>query len=131
MAITLKPARQQVIHASVDFTYADIVSGTAAPAIQLPPNAVVISGRLTVTTAFNSGTSDKIAIGDAASGTRYASAAEAHSTGLVAITPTGYSNTVQDNITVTWTAVGTAATAGAARLSVEYVVRGREQFSQG
>ena len=131
MAITLKPARQQVIHAYVDVNFSDVTSGVAASAIQLPPNAVVLAGRVTTLTAFNSATSDKFAIGDAASGTRYVSAAEVHATGNVALTPTGYSNTVQDYITVTWTGVSTAPTAGKVRVSVDYVVLGREQFSQG
>jgi hypothetical protein len=39
MAIKLNVGRQEVVSAKVSFEKADLVSGTAVPAVQLPANA--------------------------------------------------------------------------------------------
>jgi len=70
MPITLKSDRQQSSWATVDISYADLVSGAAQTAIQLPVNAVVQAGAVVVKTAFNSATSDVIVVGDSASSNR-------------------------------------------------------------
>lgn len=131
MPITKKAARQHVICAYVDINFSDLASGSAAAAIQLPANAVVLSGYLDTLTAFNSATSDVLSVGDSGSATRYLSGSNIHATGTASLTRTGYQYTAQSDITVTWTGVGAAPTAGVVRLYVTYVVLGREQFSQG
>jgi hypothetical protein len=62
MAITKKPARQELISASILVNATDLIStvvgtGTATtnPAIQLPENVIITSGSLTVITPFNTG----------------------------------------------------------------------------
>ncbi len=101
------------------------------PAIQLPANAVVLSGAVTVQTALNSGTSDGLIVGDAASTARYKSSFSIASTGLTALVPTGYAYPDEAAITVRWLRLGTTApTAGQMRLTVKYQVKGREQFTQ-
>ncbi len=131
MPITKKSARQQVINAYVDINYSDITSGAAAAAIQLPANAVVLSGHIDTLTAFNSATSDVLSVGDSGSGTRYLSGSNIHGAGTANLTRTGYQYTTASDITVTWTGAGTAPSAGLVRLWISYVVLGREQFSQG
>lgn len=131
MAITLNSNRQQSRWASVSFTYADIASGTAATAVKLPVGAVVVGGQLTVTTAFNSGTSDVIVVGDATTSNRYLTSTSIASAARTALVPTGYAalSTTRE-VQVTWTAVGAAATAGAVRLEVEYINPSRGDAQQ-
>lgn len=124
-------ARQQVIVAYADVTFDQLVSGTFKPLIELPAGAVVLSGALNVRTAFNSGTSDVATVGDATTGNRYKASATVAAAGYGALVPTGLQATAPTTVGVTWTAVGTAATAGALRLIVEYFVAGRAQFAQG
>jgi len=131
MAITLQSGRQRSAWATVDFSYTDIATGVAAAAIKLPVGAVVVGGAVVVKTAFNSGTSDVIVVGDATTADRYKASTSIASAGRLALVPTGYAvlSTTRE-IKVTWTAVGTAASAGAARLEVEYIVPARADFSQ-
>ena len=132
MAITKNSGRQEVISAYVDVSYADLVSGTAADAIDLPVGAVVVGGAVVVTTAFNSATSDALVVGDSASANRYKSSFSIAATGLTALVPTGYvALSTTNKVRVTWTGVSTAPTAGAFRLRVDYIVEKRAAFSQG
>lgn len=131
MAITLQSGRQQSAWATVDFAYTDLTSGAAAAAVKLPAGAVVVGGAVVVKTAWNSATSDALVVGDSASANRYKSSFSIAATGRTALVPTGYQalSTTRE-IQVTWTGVGTAPSAGAARLEVEYLVPGRAEFSQ-
>lgn len=132
MAITKNSGRQEVVSAYVDVSYADLASGTAADAIDLPVGAVVIGGAVVVTTAFNSATSDALVVGDSASSNRFKSSFSIAATGLTALVPTGYVALATTNkVRVTWTGAGTAPTAGAFRLRVDYIVEKRAAFSQG
>lgn len=132
MPITKNKGRQSPIDAFVEFTFADIVSGTAADAIDLPVGAIVVGGDIVVTTAFNSGTSDVIVVGDSATANRYYASASIASTGRNPLVITGYKTLATTNkVRVTWTGVGTAATAGAIRLRVAYIVDKRAAFTQG
>ena len=131
MPITLKSDRQQSSWATVDISYADLVSGAAQTAIQLPVNAVVQAGAVVVKTAFNSATSDVIVVGDSASSNRYRASVSIAAAGRQALTPTGYLTlTTTRGLQVTWTGVGAAPSAGALRLEVEYIVLGRGDANQ-
>ena len=132
MAITKKSARQGVLVATADFTYADVTSGTYAAAVDLPLNAVVTGGYLAITTLFNSATTDQFSIGDkvgsaAATATTYAAqSADVTATGrAAAITPTGTKYTDVATVGVVWTGAGAAPSAGVGRLVVEYIIDGR------
>ena len=93
---------------------------------------MVISGFVQTTAAFNSGTSDALVIGDSVTANRYLTSTSIRTANAVnALTVTGYQPTTQSHIQVTWTGGGAAPTAGSLRLYVNYVVIGREQFSQG
>jgi hypothetical protein len=131
MSITKNAGRQEVISAYVDVALADLTSGAAAAAIDLPPGAVVVGGDVVVDTAFDSGTSDAIVVGDASVANRYLTSTSIAATGRTALVPTGFKVTAaQPAVAVTWTGVGTAATVGALRLRVDYIVRGRSFFTQ-
>lgn len=136
MPITKKPGRQHKATASVDFTFADVASGVYAPAVDLPLNAVVISGGLFITTLFNSATTDTFSIGSqlgsaAAVATTYAAtSADVTATGrAAAIVPTGVKTTEASTVGVVWTGAGAAPTAGVGKLVVEYIIDGMEEFT--
>lgn len=132
MTITKNPARQELVAAYVDFTFADLASGVDFPAIQLPAGAVVTGGDVTVKTAFNSATSDVVDVGDATVENRYLNDGALSAVARVPLVPTGFVTTpTQRDITLRWVGVSTAPTAGAARLSVQYYVQGRAAFAQG
>jgi hypothetical protein len=147
MAITLKPARQEVISAKVGFLFSDLTSGAAVPAIQLPANSRVLDAVLRIETAFNSGTSDALtvrnnegtpktfivipAVLNTLAVNTVASAAGVLSNVVSAASAIGYLNPVQSTVDILWAGVGTAATTGAGTLEVTYVVENRAAFSQG
>lgn len=137
MPVTLNANRQSPVYAHVEIGFADLASGVAAKAMQLPANALVIGGFINVKTVFNSATSDVLSLGDAASANRYANALNIHaSTGVQALTPTGLQtsqnpSTNTTELLVTWTGVGAAPTTGALQLVVGYIVVGRSEFSTG
>jgi len=135
MAITKNPGRQEVIAASVDISFDTLSSDTAVAegVIQLPEGAIVVGGSITVSTAFDSTTSDVVDIGDAGDDDRYtATPVDLTAEATTLLDVTGYTYTAQDNIDVEWTAGTTStATAGAATITVLYVVSGRAAFSEG
>lgn len=136
MAITKKPGRQEKIVASVDYALADLVSGTAVPAIDLPANARVLSVTNKIGTAFNSGTTDALVIQSNESTPKaYVTVSAALNsltaglTSVAASTNLGFKNTSASTLDVKWTGAGTAATTGTGTLIVEYMVDGRAAFS--
>lgn len=125
MAITKSGGRQWPLVARVDFTFADLVSGAAAPAVELPGGATVLSGEVYIETAFNSATSDSLTVGDTAGAATYLGATSIAATGRTALVPVGSAYTAPDDLSVTWTGVGAAPTTGAGTLTVTYVIDGR------
>lgn len=131
MAITKNSGRQTGLWAEVSFTYADLVSATPQQAVDVPPNAVLVGGELVISTAFNSGTSDVIEIGDGGDDDRYTvSDVNVAAAGRTALTITGYRYTVQDTIDIKWTGAGTAPTAGAGTLRLQYLIKDRATETQ-
>ena len=130
MTISKNVGRQEVISASVDINFDDIATGVLAGAIDIPASAYVIGGQVDVVTPFDSGTSDVIVV--AVGSETLLTSTTIAAAGSTAFTDTqGIKAVAPDTIDVTWTAVGTAATAGIVRLSVQYVVDGRACFSEG
>ncbi len=132
MAITLGADRQSPLFASVDFTLADLVSGSFEAAVSLPEQAEVTGGSVVITTAFDSVTTDALDVGDSAVGGRYLSVAAgltALPLGRTALVPTGYRTVGKEPVGVTWTGAG-GTTAGAGRLEVEYTIVGRSMNIQ-
>lgn len=128
MAIQLNDGRQEPLVAEAAFGFADLVSGVASTICEIPAGAIVQSILLVVDTAWNSGTSDSLVVGDAGSANRYMGATSIAATGVKACTPTGYQHTNATNaIKATWTGVGAAPTTGAARAFIQYIVPGKAE----
>lgn len=133
MPITKNSSRQEIITAYVDIGFADIpTTATAYDALGLPVGAVVVGGAVVVKTAFNTDTSAVLDVGDVTTANRYANDVDLKVAARTALTLTGFTHTaVQNMLKATPVYVGAAATAGAARLEVQYYVEGRAAFSQG
>ena len=138
MALTKKAGRQAPLVATCDFTFADLVSGAYAAMIDLPVNARVIGGDLCLTTIFNSGTDDKFSIGDkvgaaaATAATFAAQSADITATGRAAVVvPIGKVMTSNGSVGIVWTATGGAATAGVGVLTIQYIIEGRAECTEG
>ncbi|NIT14175.1 MAG: hypothetical protein GTN99_08055 [Candidatus Dadabacteria bacterium] len=126
MPITLVAGRQDILVAEVSFAYTDLVSAAAEPAVQLPPNAVVVGGGIVVDTVWNSATSDLADVGDANDPNRYsASQVNLAAAGFTALDVTGYKDVDGLKIDITWTGVGAAPSQGAARMFVHYAIADR------
>lgn len=137
MPIKKLSGRQEVIAATADFNFADIVSGVYQPAVDVPAGAIVVGGHLAIATIFNSGTTDQFSIGDkvgsaAAANTTYAAlSADITAPGPVHIVATGKKYAEPSTVGIVWTGAGAAPTAGVGRLTVLYIVDGRAAFTQG
>lgn len=133
MPITKNSARQELICAHVNINLADVATNVAQAALDLPPGAVIVSGALVTTEAWNSTTSDVMDVGDATSATRYLTDGNIRALGArVPLVPTGFVHTTtQPALTVTWTSGGGTPTTGKVRLEVQYYVIGRAAFSYG
>lgn len=131
MAITKDSNRQPRLVAMVEVNLADIASGVAAAAVQLPGGAIVTGGAVTVITPFNSVTSDVLDVGDSGSANRYLNDANLKVVGRTLLVPTGFVTANVSDVSVTWVGVGGGTTVGKVRLEVEYVVSGRAFTSQG
>lgn len=133
MPITRNANRQELIIAHVDINLADVATGVAQAAVDLPPNAIVSGGRIITTEAWNSTSTDVMSVGDVTSATRYLSGGNIRALAAnVPLVPTGFVHTpVEKQLTVTWTSGGGTPTTGKVRLEVHYFVKGRAAFSQG
>ncbi len=132
MTIKMGADRQSPLFASVDFTLADLVSGTFESAVSLPENAEVTGGSVVITTAFDSVTTDAMEVGDVGSAGRYLAVAalvDALPVGRTPLVPTGFRTVGREPVGITWTGVG-GTTAGAGRLEVEYTIVGRSMNIQ-
>lgn len=98
-------------------------------AIPLPPNANVVGGELIVETAYDTGTTATISVGDSASATRYLGATSLKSAARTALTLTGYRG-AGENIRLTFAHAGTVPTVGKATVRVQYTIQGRANESQ-
>lgn len=124
-------ARQSPLELCIDIAFGDpAAAGVAENIAQLPQNAIVTGGDLTVTTAWNS-TTNTFTLGDAGSANRYANAVDLKTLARTALTLTGYKHTVGEWLKANLALTGGAPTAGAARLRLTYIVQGRSTSNQG
>lgn len=141
--LVAQSARQRVRAAYQRILFSDIVSATAKSIFTAFKNGThFLSGQLIVLTPFNSGTSDVITIGKTVDDVAASANAYLTSTSIAAAANTRAAFTtvppfVNDlatggrQLTATWTAVGTAATAGEVMVVVQYIRDGHEDFSEG
>lgn len=120
--------RQYPMVAVQEFDYTDTAAG--AVEINLPAGAVVIGGGIAVDTAWNSGTSAAMDAGDSGSAERYAADIDLKAAGYTALEPTAFKYAANDKVLLASALVGTAATAGAGRAIVQYIVSNRAHENQ-
>jgi hypothetical protein len=92
--------------------------------INLPPNAVVLSGSVVTEVAVTGPTAYNVSVGDSANPTRYLAATDVHAAGITALVPTGYVGS-GENIRITVNPTGSAATSGRVTVRVEYIIVNR------
>lgn len=132
MPITKNIERQSVLCAWVDINLADLVNNVQSNvALDIPVGAVILSGQLITTEAWNSTTSDVMDVGDVSSATRYLTDGNIRALGArVPLVPTGFIST-GEGLRVTWTSGGGTPTTGKVRLEVQYFIRGRATATVG
>lgn len=131
MAIKYKSARQEALTAILAINFSDVTSALSEGAIEVPANAVVTGGEITVLTAWNTTGTALLSLGDTGSATRYLSSVNLKSAARTALTLTGYKHTVAEFLKALITLADTAATQGDARILLSYVVEGRSCVNQG
>lgn len=138
MEILKDQGRQYSLWATVNIGFADGLTvaqaiGTAIQEIlDLPGNAEVVGGSITVTEIWDSGTSAVIDIGDVGDPDRYtASPVALTALGRTALTLSGYVTGGEESVDVDPVLVGTDATQGAAVIRIEYVINDRAHENQG
>lgn len=125
MATIRNAGRQTLLVAEQEFTYADLVNGSAAALeIALPAGAIILGGGVLVQTAFNSETSAALDVGDSAGADRYVADVNLKTAGYTPFTGVGYFNQAGRNVTLTLAEAGATATAGKGRIIVEYAQAG-------
>lgn len=130
MTIKKNDSRQAVVCGYVDIKRADLIAG-ANKVMELPPGAVVLGANMVVSEAFNAATTATMSLGDTGNANRYANALDVRTAGVKAGAMTGYVSRATSDLILTYAETGAAATAGTARLYVQYIVEGKTQFTQG
>lgn len=132
MPIKKNAGRQELISASLLINFNDPTAyGTAESAIDLPGGAILVGGDVTVLTAWNSATSATLKLGDTADDDRYTGTPiDLKTAGRTALTVTGWRHPIAESLKALLAQAGAAATAGQARISIQYYVLGRSAFTQ-
>lgn len=125
MPITKSDNRQWPLSEIVRFTFEDLESGVAANLAALMQNETVVGGAIVIETAFDSGTSDTITVGDEDDDDRYITGLDAQATGRTGFTLTGHMYGGANTLTLTLTSAGTAATAGEGYVEFTVLREGR------
>ena len=92
----------------------------------LPANAQIVDINIDVTTAFNAATTNTVTVGKTGSAAAFVASTSVGSAGRASVATTGvysaWADTGSSDIsaTITYSQTGTAATAGAARVTIVY-----------
>ncbi len=92
----------------------------------IPANSQIVDINIDVTTAFNAGTTNTVTVGKSGSAAAFVTATSVGSAGRASVASTGVYSAWADtgssdvSATVTFAQTGTAATAGAARVTIVY-----------
>lgn len=101
-------------------------NSSAVTIATLPANSQIVDINIDVTTAFNAGTTNTISVGKTGSAAAFAAATSVGSTGRASVASTGVYSAWADTgnsevtATATYAQTGTAASAGAARVTIVY-----------
>jgi len=128
MAFKKGSGRQTRLVARAVITYDELTSGTALEVFDMPAGAIYMGGHVHVKTAWDSGTSDVLDVGDGDNDDRYTSSQiDITSTGVTALDAVtaaavdANQYTEKDTIDAIWTGTGTAPTQGELEIVVEYI----------
>ena len=105
------------------FAYTD---SSAVAIATIPANSQIVDINIDVTTAFNAGTTNTVTVGKTGSAAAFVAATSVGSAGRASVATTGVYSAWADtgssdvSATVTFSQTGTAATAGAARVTIVY-----------
>lgn len=129
MSITKARTVQYPVVVTVEFGYADTNGNTTDAAeiiASLPDGAEVVGGSVVVDTAWVGPVTATIDIGDAGQADRYtASPIDLKTAGRTALTLTGFKTVGASDLLATIADATEDATAGAARISIEYIRHGK------
>jgi hypothetical protein len=101
-------------------------NATAVTIATIPAGAQIVDINIDVTTAFNAGTTNTVTVGTSASAAAYVTSTSVGSAGRASVATTGvysaWANTGSSDLsaTITYSQTGTAASAGAARVTIVY-----------
>lgn len=101
-------------------------NSTAVTIATLPANAQIVDINIDVTTAFNAGTTNTVTVGKTGTAAAYVASTSVGSLGRASVASTGVYSAWADtgssdvSATITYSQTGTAATAGAARVTIVY-----------
>jgi hypothetical protein len=101
-------------------------NSSAVTIATLPANSQIVDVNIDVTTAFDAGTTNTIAVGKTGSAAAFVAATGVSSAGRASVASTGVYSAWADSgssdvsVTATFAESGTAATAGAARVTIVY-----------
>jgi uncharacterized membrane protein len=105
------------------FAYTD---STAVAIATIPVNSQIVDINIDVTTAFNAATTNTVTVGKTGSAAAFVASTSVGSTGRASVATTGVYSAWADtgtsdiSATITYSQTGTAATAGAARVTIVY-----------
>ena len=105
------------------FAYTD---STAVAIATIPAGAQIVDINIDVTTAFNAASTNTVTVGKTGSAAAFVAATSVGSAGRASVATTGvysaWANTGSSDVsaTITYSQTGTAATAGAARVTIVY-----------
>ena len=101
-------------------------NATAVTIATIPANSQIVDINIDVTTAFDAGTTNTVTVGKTGSAAAFVAATSVGSAGRASVATTGVYSAWADtgssdvSATVTFSQTGTAATAGAARVTIVY-----------
>ena len=99
---------------------------TAVTIATIPANSQIVDINIDVTTAFNAGTTNTVTVGKTGTAAAFVTATSVGSAGRASVATTGvysaWADTGSSDIsaTITFSQTGTAASAGAARVTIVY-----------
>ena len=101
-------------------------NATAVTIATIPAGAQIVDINIDVTTAFDAGTTNTVTVGKTGSAAAFVTATSVGSAGRASVATTGvysaWANTGSSDVSaiITYSQTGTAATAGAARVTIVY-----------
>jgi hypothetical protein len=120
------PANVGLVAVSQTATITYAADGTTTSLFTIPAGSQILNINIDTTTAFNAGSSNTVSIGKSGAATQFVTATSVTSLGRQSVATTGayanWANVGTSDVTViaTYNQTGTAASTGAARITIVY-----------